>query len=77
MAPTPDRKPLTHPHLRLLDEGLEAVAAGLARLLEAWDAARSDSTSLDPPPDADLSVPAGERPVSVSHDGTGTRGRSA
>lgn len=76
MAPTPDRKPLPHPHLQILDEGLEAIAAGLVRLLAAWDAARADQASLDPPTDAGLSVPAGERPVSVTHDEASTCGRS-
>lgn len=76
MAPTPDRKHLPHPHLRILDEGLEAIAAGLVRLLAAWDAARADQASLDLPEDAGLSVPAGERAVSVTHDEASTCGRS-
>lgn len=76
MAPTPDRKPLPHPHLRILDEGLEAIAAGLVRLLAAWDAARADQTSLDVPDDAGLSAPVGKRPVSVTHDEASTCGRS-
>lgn len=77
MAPTPDREPLSHPQLQILDEGLEAIAAGLVRLLATWDTARSDPTSLDPRDDAGLSVPVGERPVSVTHDEASTCGRSA
>lgn len=76
MAPTPDRKPLPHPHLRILDEGLDAIAAGLVRLLSSWDATRSEPTSLDPSDDAGLSVPAGEHPASVTHDEASTCGRS-
>jgi hypothetical protein len=72
MATTPDHD--TRLHLRLLDEGLEALARGLVRILADLDSSR---TSLDPPTDAGLSVPAGERPVSVSHGGTGIYGRSA
>lgn len=82
MARTPDQThtPPTqhpHPHLRLLDEGLEAIAAGLARLLVAWDAARTDPAPLDPCTHAGLSVPAGKRPVSVTPDEASTCGRKA
>lgn len=70
MAATPD----TRFHLRLLDEGLEALVCGLVRILTELDSSR---TSLDPPDDAGLSVPAGERSVSVNHGGAGIYGRSA
>lgn len=69
-APAPD----THLHLARLDAALDALARGLVRLLTDLD---SPPTSLDPPADADLSVPVGERPLSVTHAGTGTCGRSA
>ena len=64
----------THLHLARLDAALDALARGLVRLLTDLD---SPPTSLDPPADADLSVPVGERPLSVTHAGTGTCGRSA
>jgi|GEM_PF-4771243 len=54
------------------------MSSGLARLLEESDPA---ATSLDPPTDADLSVPAGERldPDLNAEDGNAdaTAGRSA
>tara|TARA_R110000782_G_scaffold20675_2_gene55768 strand:+ start:11394 stop:11558 length:165 start_codon:yes stop_codon:yes gene_type:complete len=54
------------------------MSSGLARLLEESDPA---ATSLDPPTDADLSVPAGERldPDLDAEDGEAdaTAGRSA
>jgi hypothetical protein len=67
MAPTPDQD--TRFHLQLLDEGLEALASGLARLLTD---AKSARTPLDPSTNAGLSVPAGERPVPVTHDAAST-----
>lgn len=72
MAATPNHD--TRFHLRLLDDGLEALARGLVRTLTDLDSSR---TSLDPPDDAGLSVPADERLVSVWHGETGIYGRSA
>jgi len=60
-------------HLRLLNEGLEALARGLSRILADVD---FPPTSLDPPTNAGLSVPAGERPEAVTHAGTAICGRS-
>lgn len=70
----PQPEETTRVHLRLLDEGLEALARGLSRILAEVD---SPPTSLDPPTDAGLSVPAGERTEVVTHDGTVAYGRSA
>ena len=71
-APNPD--PTTREHLARLDEAMEALARGLVRLLADLDSA---PTSLDPADDAGLSVPVGERRLSVSTDAAGTSGRSA
>jgi len=76
MALKPDRKPLPLLHLRILEEGLEAIGAERVRLLAVWDAAPSEPTSLDAPEDAGVSVFADKRPVSVNHEEARTCGRS-
>lgn len=73
--PVPD--PATRLHLARLDAALDALARGLTRLIEPAEAADSLPTSLDPPTDAGLSVPAGERPASANDGVAATYGRSA
>lgn len=73
-APSPD----TQTHLARLDMALEALAHGLARLVsDASPAPAEPPTSLDPPTDASLSLPSGERRLLASADAASTYGRSA
>ncbi len=73
----PVPSPATLTHLARLDAALDAFARGLARLLaDSAPAGDTSPTSLDPPTDAGLSVPSGERRLSVSADTACTYGRS-
>lgn len=75
-APSPD----TLTHLARLDTALGVLAHGLARLLDTASPPGNSSpptlTSLDPPTDAGLSVPSGERRLSATADTACTYGRS-
>lgn len=73
-SPDPD----TQIYLARLDTALEALAHGLARLLSDGSPAPAEPpTPLDPPTDAGLSLPSGERRLSASADAASTYGRSA
>lgn len=74
----PAPSPATRTHLPRLDAALDALAKGLARLIaDSNPSGNTSPTSLDPPTDAGLSLPSGERRLSASADAASAYGRSA